>query len=529
MTGRVDAPMTRRRLLGAGAVAAGSLLLPSSLQRALADTPERPRGGLADIEHVVILMQENRSFDHYFGAMPGVRGFRDKHALTLPNGDSVFKQPWKSHQDGYLLPFHYDTTTTSAQQTPGLPHDWPDQHEALNHGVMDKWIAVKGADTMGYYLRDDIPFHWALADTFTICDAYHCSVIGPTNPNRLYLWSGFIDPNGTYGEPAIQNTMAWNDPRLTWTTYPERLQAAGVTWRVYQEEDNYDDNALEWFRQFAEAKRLSPLWQNGMVKRSAGWFEHDAVHDRLPQVSWLVAPSAQTEHPNWTPAAGAQYIAAKIEAIAANPDVWKKTAFFLTYDENDGYFDHVLPPSPPRGTAGEYVDGLPIGLGFRVPMIIISPWTVGGYVCSETFDHSSLIRFLERRFGVREPLISDWRLATRDIRRSDLGLPVRQPSDRLAGWVRAAVRHCPALLPARPASDSRQPRTSTAPCTTALPPTSLTGWSTQAATGGHGSEPRQACHGGQRRQERSCLLVRRSIAHGVRRASSPGGVPGTHR
>ena len=135
-------------------------------------------------------MQENRSFDHYFGAMPGVRGFNDPHAIKLPNGDSVFDQPNPGSAQGYLRPFRYNTRKTSAQVTPGLPHDWPDQHQAWNGGAMDSWIAAKGPDTMGYFTREDIPFHWALAEAFTICDDYHCSVIGPTNPNRLYMWSG---------------------------------------------------------------------------------------------------------------------------------------------------------------------------------------------------------------------------------------------------------------------------------------------------------------------------------------------------
>jgi phospholipase C len=404
--------LSRRAFLGSAAGAAGSALLPFNLQRALASTPEHPRGRLEDIEHVVILMQENRSFDHYFGAMPGVRGFHDPHAIRLPNGDSVFKQPYPGSAEGYLRPFRYNTHTTSAQVTPGLPHDWSDQHAAWNNGAMDSWIKAKGPDTMGYFVREDIPFHWALAEAFTLCDAYHCSVIGPTNPNRLYMWTGWIDPEGRYGEPANHNDMSADDPRLRWKTYPERLQEAGVTWRIYQEEDNYGDNSLEWFRQFAEAPRSSPIHKRAIPKRSAGWFEYDAQHDRLPQVSWLVAPSAQTEHPNWMPAAGAQYIASKLDAIASNPDVWAKTAFILTYDENDGQFDHVRPPVPPRGTPGEYIDGLPIGLGFRVPTIVVSPWTRGGYVCSDRFDHSSLIRLLERRFGVHEPHISDWRRRT---------------------------------------------------------------------------------------------------------------------
>ncbi|GAA0643306.1 alkaline phosphatase family protein [Kutzneria viridogrisea] len=404
--------LTRRRVLAAGAAAAlGAMVLPGNLRRALADTPATARGGLRDIEHVVILMQENRSFDHYFGTMPGVRGFADPTAMRLPNGDSVFQQPYSGHPDGYLLPFRYDTAVTSAQETPGLPHDWNDQHSAWNGGRMDNWIKAKGANSMAYYTREDIPFHHALAEAFTVCDNYFCSVLGPTNPNRLYMWSGWIDPQGTAGGPAYHNYMSSANPVLSWETYPERLTRAGVSWQVYQEEDNYDDNALAWFRQFAEAPKSSPLYRNGMVKRSAGWFEHDARTGRLPQVSWLVAPSAQTEHPNWMPAAGAQYIASKLDAIAANPDLWAKTVFILTYDENDGYFDHVPPPTPPTGTPDEFVRGVPIGLGFRVPTVIVSPWTAGGYVCSEALDHSSLVRFLERRFGVAEPHISAWRRA----------------------------------------------------------------------------------------------------------------------
>jgi phospholipase C len=399
---------------GLGAAAAASVFLPPNVRKALAstDAPRPGEGSINDIEHVVFLMQENRSFDEYFGTFPGVRGFGDPNAMKLPNGNSVFQQPDAAHADGYLLPFHMDTQTTSAQAVPGTAHDWGTQHQAWDNGAMDAWVAAKGAQTMGYFKQADIPFHWALASAFTLCDAYHCSVLGPTNPNRLYMWSGMLDPNGTGGGPVTDDSPAYNNPYCTWTTYPERLTAAGITWQVYQEYDNYDDNSLEWFHQYATADHESVLWQSGMVRKPAGWFEDDALNDRLPQVSWLVAPSAQCEHPDWTAAAGAQYIASKIDAIAANPKVWAKTVFILMYDENDGYFDHVLPPTAPAGTADEYVDGVPIGLGFRVPCTIVSPWTVGGYVATETFDHTSLIRLLETRFGVTEPNISAWRRQT---------------------------------------------------------------------------------------------------------------------
>jgi phospholipase C len=409
--------LSRRRLLtGATAlsgVAAGAAVLPASLRRALAAALEAPPGGsLRDIEHIVILMQENRSFDHYFGTMAGVRGFADPAAIRLPGGAPVFRQPFPGHAQGYLAPFHLDTRTTSAQATPGTDHSWPTQHLAWNNGTMDRWVQAKGPFTMGYFTQADIPFQWALAQAFTVCDHYFCSVLGPTNPNRLCMWTGMIDPDGTGGGPVTDNSPAYNNVTLSWTTYPERLQRAGLSWQVYQEEDNYDDNALAWFRQFAGASASSPLWQRGMQKRPAGWFEADARAGRLPQVSWLVAPTAQSEHPDYFPAAGAEYVASKLDAIASNEDLWRKTVFILTYDENDGLFDHVPPPVSPRGTQGEYVGGEPVGLGFRVPAVVVSPWSAGGRVCSDVLDHTSLIRLIERRFGVREPNISAFRRRT---------------------------------------------------------------------------------------------------------------------
>ena len=388
-------------------------MLPVNLRRALAATLNDPPGGaLRDIKHIVILMQENRSFDHYFGTMPGVRGFADPAAITLPGGGPVFRQPDPGRPQGYLPPFRYDTSSTSAQATPGTDHSWATQHQAWNSGKMDQWIAAKGPFTMGYFTQGDIPFQWALARAFTICDNYHCSVLGPTNPNRLYMWTAMIDPRGTGGGPVIDDTPGSGNVILSWTTYPERLQRAGISWQVYQEEDNYDDNALAWFRQFDAAPVSSPLWQRGMRKGAAGWFEEDARAGRLPQVSWIVAPTAQSEHPAYFPAAGAEYVASKLDAIASNEEVWRSTLFILTYDENDGLFDHVPPPTAPPGTPDESVRGEPVGLGFRVPAVVVSPWSAGGRVCPDVLDHTSLIRLIEKRFGVREPNISAWRRRT---------------------------------------------------------------------------------------------------------------------
>jgi len=416
----LSAPFTRRRMLKTAAriaaVAAASALMPEHVRRMLAQEPPR-RGSLRDIKHVVLLMQENRSFDHYFGTMAGVRGFDDPLALKLPDGRSVFYQPDSENPDGYVLPFHLDTHSTSAQKIPSTNHSWAVQHEAWNGGRMDRWLpahrkadGVNGPYVMGYHARSDIPFQFALAEAFTVCDAYHCSVLGPTWPNRLYWMTASIDPNGRSGGPIIHNKTP--DGGCTWTTYAERLEAAGVSWKVYQQEDNYECNLLENFKAFQEAPGPSSLYTRGMVRGPEGQFEYDARNDRLPAVSWVIPTGFQSEHPDFMPADGAAFVASKIDAIAANPAVWAKTAFVLNYDENDGIFDHVAPVVPPPGTPDEFVGDIPIGSGYRVPCIIISPWTAGGWVCSERFDHTSVLQLLERITGVREPNISGWRRQT---------------------------------------------------------------------------------------------------------------------
>lgn len=410
---------TRRRMLsGAGnlAAAAAAALMPPNVRRALAQQPN-PQASLRDVRHVVILMQENRSFDHYFGTLSGVRGFDDIDAIKLPTGQSVFFQPDSENPNGYLLPFHLDTRGSSAQKIPSTSHAWAVQHEAWNGGAMDRWLpahrradGIKGPYVMGYYKRDDIPFQFALAEAFTICDEYHCSVFGPTWPNRMYLMTGTIDPRGVNGGPIIGNRVP--EGGYTWTTYPERLESAGVSWKVYQQKDSYGCNMLKNFKVFQQADPASGLFRRGMQVDPEGQFEYDAMHDRLPAVSWIIPTSFQSEHPDYMPADGAAFIAGKIDAIAANPDVWAKTVFILNYDENDGLFDHVPPPAPPEGTPDEFIGGLPIGGGFRVPCIIVSPWTAGGWVCSQRFDHTSVLQLLERFTGVREPNITEWRRQT---------------------------------------------------------------------------------------------------------------------
>ncbi len=371
---------------------------------ALAAVPaaaQSPTGTIADVQHVVIFMQENRSFDHYFGTMKGARGFGDRTALQMKNGKKDFYQP---NGTSYVLPFH-----TSIQCLNDTAHDWGTTHTAWNGGNWNQWITAKGTESMASYNRSDLAFYFALADAYTLCDAYHCSVLGPTDPNRLFLFTGMVDTDGTGGGPVIDNYVP--PAGFTWTTYPERLQAAGVSWKVYQQTNNYDDNALAWFAQYKQAQPGSALYDRAMVKTTdlVADFRADVQAGTLPKVSWIIAPDYASEHPVWSPASGEALTQQLLQALSLNPTVANSTVFMLTYDENDGFFDHVPPPVPGAGTAQEFVNGQPIGLGVRVPMLLVSPWSRGGLINSQVSDHTSIIRFLERVTGVQEPNISAWR------------------------------------------------------------------------------------------------------------------------
>ncbi|EQD29292.1 phospholipase C, phosphocholine-specific, partial [mine drainage metagenome] len=259
-----------------------------------------------------------------------------------------------------MLPFHLNTRTSSAQLLQDLDHNWASQHGAIAGGRYDAWPLNKTDMTMGYFLRQDIPFHYALAETFTVCDQYFCSIAGPTCPNRSMLFTGSIDPEGAGGGPFIDDSVWIYDKAVQpflWTTYAERLQQAGITWQVYQEglheidhdpmTGNFDANALIYFKAFAEAPSTSELHQRAMRDGGTARLREDVLNDRLPRISWIVMPAGYSEHPSYPPAYGAIYIARVLDALTSNPQVWGKTVLLLNYDENDGFFDHVVPPQPP--------------------------------------------------------------------------------------------------------------------------------------------------------------------------------------
>ncbi|MER7106777.1 phosphocholine-specific phospholipase C [Streptomyces sp. NPDC000229] len=463
--------MSRRRMLALGggvlgAAAAGSLL-PPSLRAAMAAAP--PSGGLRAVRHVVILMQENRSFDHYFGTLRGVRGFGDRNAVELPSGKPVFEQPGPLGRT--VLPFPVrdaaETQKKDLQYIGDLDHSWGGGAKAWRDGWMDGWVSAKTAATMAYYDRRDIPLHYELADTFTICDAYHSSIHTSTSPNRNHLWSGWTGYEAD-GSRAVTNAAyaEGTHPGYPWPTYAERLEKAGRTWKTYTEWENFTDNNIEFFTTFKQIARKAlaktgdhtymesfyaavrdtgdaaeraallaaleegvatltdqerSLFERGLRRVETGTladaFRADVAAGALPEVSYLVPSAIDSEHPgSSSPIASATLVYKVLDALGSHPDVWRHTVVLINYDENDGFFDHVPPPVPPADNTDERWKGLPTGLGIRVPLLVVSPWTVGGYVCSEVFDHTSVIRFLEAWTGVGEPNITSWRRkATGDL------------------------------------------------------------------------------------------------------------------
>ncbi|WP_437192992.1 phosphocholine-specific phospholipase C [Planctomicrobium sp. SH527] len=558
---------TRRHFLQDIAMLAGAASLNGgifeSIKRASAIEPEKGSSYL-DAEHVVVLMQENRSFDHMFGTLQGVRGFNDPRAVQLADGNPAWVQT--NPKGEKFVPFHLDIKETKSTWMGTLPHGWADQVDAANGGKHDRWLEVKKSGypdyaamplTLGYHTREDIPFYYALADAFTVCDQNFCSTLTGTTPNRLHLWTGTVRETPSTDSPAlVRNEDCQYGTWTNWKTFPERLEENGISWRIYQNEldvptdlsgepkrwlSNYGDNPIEWFTQYhvrfherhrsflnrivtelaseiqtlegqlkttpkgeaadkirsrlstAKAsharyekdrkeftaenyEKLTPYqkaihekafstntndpdyleldeitYQDGDTTRTVKVPKGDVLHQfrkdvsegKLPTVSWLVPPERFSDHPSsaWY---GQWYLSEVLNILTQNPEVWKKTIFILTYDENDGYYDHVPPfqvPHPTATNTGKTSEGLDttlefveleqdrkhkprsavrgnsMGLGFRVPMVIASPWSRGGCVYSHVTDHTSVIQFLEKllshRTGktIEETNITDWRRA----------------------------------------------------------------------------------------------------------------------
>jgi phospholipase C len=492
--------LSRRRFITLAGATAGALAVPELIvEKAL--SVEAAGGSLKDIKHIVILMQENRSFDHYFGTMENVRGFGDTSPYssyaegpstdpatvfdqtTIPTGTS--KPLLTVGGDAYLNPFELESNppTVAGQTTNDITHDWGPQHLAWNDGHMDQWVVQHlqndgtaryqidngplgvpepaqsstpiGILTMGYYRESDhLDYYRALARAFTVCDGYFCSVLGPTDPNRLMWMSGSIGAHSGDKGGQVLTTYVQNREQLfgtlDWPTLPELLTEFGIGWKVYQDPtSNALFNVLDYFKSFANPSTPTQV-QNaalGLAPVYPAEFAADVQAGTLPAVSWILPPAPCCEHPATPPAYGEYLVSEILQILVSKPDVWAQTVFLVVYDENGGFFDHVAPPTPgpsvtsladvPSGTEydGEYLTTTnptnaaggppsdwanilgPVGLGFRTPALVISPFSVGGYVCHDTFDHISTMKLIEKVFMKPDSImsalhVSQWRYET---------------------------------------------------------------------------------------------------------------------
>jgi len=347
----------------------------------------RPHGDAIPIDHIVVLMQENRSFDHYLGRLhwEGQRRSRPEPPRAA-NPDPLGGRPIRA--------FHQSALCEVAD----LDHSWNGTHEEWDGGRMDGFTAANvvpgdpdGSRTMGDYTRDDLGFYSALYATFAMGDRYFASVLSQTFPNRFYLLAGT-----SFGH--IRNDFPTAADQFDQRTIFELLDEAGVTWKIY-----YTDLPFALIFSYVRARpqNVAPLSQ----------YYADAAADALPQVTFvdpgfLGEPNIESdEHPPANPQVGQAFVARVIEALMASP-AWPRSALFLSYDEHGGFFDHVPPPRacvpddvPPMLEPGD-VPGAFDRLGIRVPVVVVSPFARPHFVSHRVHDHTAILRFIETRFDL---------------------------------------------------------------------------------------------------------------------------------
>ncbi|KAH7874242.1 phosphoesterase family-domain-containing protein [Lentinula edodes] len=415
---------------------------------------------LAEVEHIVLFMQENRAFDHYFGTMAGVRGFKDPNVQVNPDGHSVFFQKvnsFLSNDTDFLLPFYVAAEggefINGTQCMVAGTNNWAENHAALASGQNDLWPEANTPESWGYYRRSDLQVQFAIAEGWTVGDMYQEGVIAATNPNRVLWQTGSVavpggNVNTTQG-PVLDNNASPGCTSLTqrlengteiesaqnytcypfdWKTLPEYLEDAGISWKEFQAYD-IDDNPLPDFvfwQNLAANDPTSELAQRGLAMNGGGnWqggldlLKKQAAEGTLPAVSFYIGPGELSEHPPARPIDGAWLQKEVVDAIVNSPK-YNKTILMISFDESGGFGDHVIPFTSPENTPGEWIinpfTGLPApsGPGFRLPFTVISPWTRGGVVFTEPADHISQTLFLEQWAAARgtpfiNTQINDWR------------------------------------------------------------------------------------------------------------------------
>jgi phospholipase C len=322
--------------------------------------PASPAPANIPIEHVIVAVHENRSFDHYFGFAPFVGKYGVPAGYSQPDGHG-----------GSVKPHHLTSLVTA-----DIQHGWSDMHAEYHGGAMDGFYTNDGERALGYYTGAELPFYYDLFKTSTLCVNYFSSVLGPTYPNRFYLaagTSGGITTNGIYGYGVLD--------------YPiilDLLEAAGVSWKVYNIglDDvgaGESDNVFVFWKRWAHDPRTVGLM---------GDYLQDLRLGRLPQVSFVVSSfsNRSDEHP---PADVSVGMALQHDLITAlqQSSAWATAAYILTYDEAGGFFDHVAPPK---------FDAY--GAGFRVPGWVISPFARAGHLEPALYEHTSTLKFIEAVF-----------------------------------------------------------------------------------------------------------------------------------
>ena len=336
--------------------------------------------GTTPIQRVIVLMKENHGFDNYFGTFPGVDGLPAN--VTLPDGSG-----------GSVAPHWLD-----ASSTPDLPHDRAAMLQSYDNGLNDQFAVVSnqaglglGNISMGYYDGRELPATWTLARNFTIADRYFASFMGPTLPNRLYSIAG-------QAPGVTSNSMPFGG--IDMPTIFDQLQARGITWRYYAFND-FLNGALPLA--IGHIAHNSTLAANVVpMSRLVG----DIAAGTFPSVTYidpegvLPADIAIDDHPPGDVSVGDAWTASIVGAIRAS-SMWLRSAILLTWDESGGFYDHVPPPQ---------VD--PAGYGFRVPMLIISPYSKRGFVDQDVMDHTSILKLIAVNWNLpmltpREANVSD--------------------------------------------------------------------------------------------------------------------------
>jgi phospholipase C len=404
---------TRRKFISSAAASASGLALWSLLPGASAVPAAAAATRLPDlanwpsnnrIKHVIILCQENRSFDHYFGAFASTLGKPGHTALGFEPGElTYYDDSGKAYHPHHLT--HY------CDQDPD--HSWEGSHTKWDNGTMDGWVTDENGQTIaiGYFKPADHIYHVQLARAFTIADHYFCSQIGPTLPNRLYLWTGtsgwhHLAPTETadslpYNNPSLTSVP----PVLSWQTMPDVLDVAGLPWKSYSVADGSIPSAIGAFNPLI----FFSQFQNNPARlaRATSDFSEfitDLAAGTLPAVSWIVTEAVVSEHPPAPPDMGQLLVARVVQELMAS-SAWSSTALFVTYDEGGGFFDHVPPTILEHVPARLPDSGFAVGPAFRTPLFVVSPWAPPNSVFKGRLDHTSILQFIERTFSTaRTPI-----------------------------------------------------------------------------------------------------------------------------